>query len=59
MRVIQRDGKVIAAEDFTPLVSNAHLTRSASASGVRTKSQLMQKRRDDSVVELHAVYGDL
>ena len=55
IRVIQRDGKVIVAENFTPLAP----ARAASAQGIRTKSELMQKRRQESVNLLQHAYGDL
>lgn len=55
IRVIQRDGKVLVGEDFTPLAP----TRATSAQGIRTKSELMQKRRQESVNLLQQAYGDL
>ena len=61
---MQIDGKIIEAGDFRPLeksekVQKAFGKRSASATGLRTKAQLLQKRRHESVAELQAAFGDL
>jgi len=59
IRILQREGKVLVAEDFTPLAPKTFGQRAASATGVRTKTDLKLKRRQESTAELMTVYGDL
>ena len=70
IRVLQREGKILVGEDFTPLApeplqfepmveGSAFQKRSQSVSGCRTKRELMSKRRSAAVAELEAAYGDL
>ena len=55
IRVMQRDGKFLIGEDFTSLAP----ARATSALGIRTKSDLIQKRRQESISRLQSAYGDL
>ena len=48
IRIIQREGKILTGEDFTPLAPS----RAVSACGQRTKSQLIQQRRAESITQL-------
>lgn len=59
IRVLQREGKILVGEDFTPLDKGPFMQRAASAIGPRTKSALMARRREQNVSELQAAYGDL
>ena len=55
LRVVQRDGKIIVGEDFTPLAP----ARAASAQGVRTQAELKHIRKQESISMLQQAYGDL
>jgi len=55
LRAIQKNGKILVAEDFTPLAP----ARTASAIGGRTQAALMAERRQQSVSHLMNAYGDL
>ena len=46
IRVVQRDGKFIVGENFTPL---APPTRATSAQGARTKTELKHMRKQESI----------
>ena len=59
IRVLQREGKILEAEDFTPLTQTSKVVRCVSASGPRTRSKMLQNRREQSVAELKIAYGDL
>ncbi len=52
IRIIQRDGKILVAEDFTCLAPKTFGARAASAAGVRTRTELNTKRRQDFTMEM-------
>ena len=61
---MQRDGKILVGEDFTPFATNETgesklKQRVQSVSVCRTKSQLMAQRREESLAQLETSYGDL
>ena len=64
---MQRDGKILVGEDFTPFATAATnmngesklKQRVQSVSVCRTKSQLMAQRREESLAQLETSYGDL
>ena len=50
IRVIQRNGKILVGEDFTPLAETiAEPKRANTSQGVRTRTQLMERRRTESI----------
>ena len=56
LRVVQRDGKVIVGENFTPLAPPA---RATSAQGARTNTELKHMRKQESIKMMQQAYGDL
>ena len=64
IRVIQRDGAVIVGEDFSGIKpKECHFHKRSSStiddSRSRTKAQLLEKRRKESLSALQKSYGDL
>ena len=63
LRFLQREGKVLVAEDFRPLegTKTFHRRSESALTNVvnRTRTALAQSRKQQSALELRSAYGDL